>query len=348
MQRIHTLWLCGFALLATAAGGCTMDGPDDTAFSVSWSVRRADGVPIPCSDVLAETVRFEMRPLTGNTAANYNVDAACAQGGLTSPVLPTGQYMARVWLFGPGNADVLGGPLEFDQPVIISGTGITQLPNIVFTMPTGNGQPQLALQWRLAYVGAATNTPALDCAAAGATSIEVSVAAGNAAPMVVSFACAAGTGITPRVTPGIYTVNVTVKDAAGRIVSGIGPEVVPIYPIGRDYGGIEFPIQSFATSWSITKAGAASTCQAVGATTVQLDAQKAPEAGQPAPAPLVFQFPCADLEGVTQAVNVGTYAISLTLLDAAGKPLAPAQSMAAFVASADARAILPAVTFAVP
>jgi hypothetical protein len=350
MQRIHTLWLWGFATLVSLTGACVMNGPDDAAFTARWTVRRADGVPIPCSDVLAQRVWFELRPLTGNTSQKQDVYATCAQGALTSPVLPIAQYMVTVHILGPNDAELTATPLAFDQPVPITGGGLTTLPDIDFVMdtaPPGTG-PRMGLTWSFSYVGAPDNAPALDCASAGAATVEVSVAAAGAAPMVVPFACADGSGITPIVTPGIYSVQVTAKDASGHVISGNAPELIPIFPIGTDYGHAAFAVQSFVASWAITKAGVATTCAAVGAATVQLDAQKAPTATDPTPAPLTYQFPCAAMTGATQAVDVGTYAVTLSLLDAAGKPIGAPQSMAGFVASANARAVLPTLTFALP
>lgn len=345
MQRIHTLWLWGFALIATAATGCVDDGPNNVgAFSAQWTVRNASGIPIPCSDVLAERVWFEMRPTTGNTAQKYDVEVACSQGGVTSPALPNGLYMANVHLLGPGNFELLQ-PLIFDQPVEINGR-VNRLPELDFVMPTAAvGGPRMGLDWTLQYVGATTP---ITCADVGGATVEVTTAPAGGPAVTDVFPCLQMSGVTRPFAPGLYNVSVALKSTDGRVIAGTDAETIPVFPIGTDYGIVPFEVQSLVSSWAVTKAGAASTCAAVGATTVQLVAQMAPAPGQAPPAALTFQFDCNAMTGVTQAVNVGTYAITLSLLNAAGTAVVPPQSIPTFAATATQRAVLPPVVFAVP
>lgn len=202
------------------------------------------------------------------------------------------------------------------------------------------GSAFFVLDWALFYVAG----EAVSCENAGAPTVSIVLQDPVSADVeVFSFPCDSHGGTTPPVASGYYDVWVTLQDEdgedlseafLGRVRAARRTIVLPV---------VEFDVQSFAVSWFITDAqqpGGYLSCAQVGAATMRLSASL------PARPPLIFDFPCADMTGVTVGVPIGPYTIAAELLDGAGGVLSAMAPMA-FHATAITRSVLPDITFEV-
>src|SRR6266496_2415125 len=99
---------------------------------------------------------------------------------------------------------------------------------------------------------------------------------------------------------------------------------------------------SASTSWSITSAGNVATCAQVGAASVSLLLHNRASGDDTA-----SSFACADMQGTSTPVAVGTYDATLILRAADGATVAAGPTQAAFTIAADLVTELQAVVFRV-
>jgi hypothetical protein len=214
----------------------------------------------------------------------------------------------------------------------------------------GNGPDQVfEMDWFIRYLPDTPNGPVgqtVDCEGAGTPTLLFEIR--NVATGAVfsdRFACNTYYGRSQQHPPGEYQVRLTLEDRAGRPIARWEGEDRTWFlrRRGSTYFGlpVEFTIQSFALSWSVAQGPAPVSCQRVGAQTVLLLAQLAAE-----DEPRRFEIPCAQGAAQTAAVPPGTYGIQVQLLNAQGAVLSQVRSMTV-TAPANARAILPAITFEV-
>jgi hypothetical protein len=142
------------------------------------------------------------------------------------------------------------------------------------------------------------------------------------------YACSDMMGTSCALPAGPYSMAMRLRDAAGTLLSELAPPDTLYITSGQttDLGTIPFAAnqggsdagtgQAIKLAWTIDRAGAILTCADAGATTVevQVGAQK-------------FPFPCDDGSAQTPSITVGTYPVTIRLLDAQGTPLSVTQTM---------------------
>jgi hypothetical protein len=160
----------------------------------------------------------------------------------------------------------------------------------------------------------------------------------NNTPYVETFDCTFGGGTTHKLPRGRYTVTIALLDRAGVDVSSIVGDFAIDRPGLFDLGHVEFPIQSFALSWSLARNGVSIACQDVDARTVNLVTRLASDPE------VTYSFPCAAGRGATPAISLGSYSVRIDLLAGNNNVLWTSQPMTIPVEDA-ARAVLPPVVF---
>lgn len=165
-------------------------------------------------------------------------------------------------------------------------------------------------EWSLEYVD---GTP-VSCEAAGTPKVDLDLRTPAGEDLHFMFDCSAFAGLTTGLQPGIYAAAVRLKDKNNRVISEQTGEA-ELAPGGVTALPVPFVVQSFKLQWAITKAGNIASCDAVGASQVQLHTQVA-EIEQ------MFEFPCKDRIGASPAILTGLYTYQVRLLDAAGKEVA--------------------------
>src|SRR6185436_12746844 len=199
--------------------------------------------------------------------------------------------------------------------------------------PSGSGT--FTVDWRLAYVGSDVS---ISCAQAGTPTVVLRLEpAGGGATTQIDAACDAMALSTPAL-PGSYQVTIELRGGGDRVVSSnSGTFEAPGGQI-TDLGVLVFQIQSFQLAWSLSRGGQATTCQAAGATTVELITRLASEPQ------VTYSFPCSAGQSSSPAIRLGTYQAAVRLLGAPGAALSATDPMAVTVTDAR-RAVLPPVVF---
>jgi hypothetical protein len=177
----------------------------------------------------------------------------------------------------------------------------------------------LAVTWDLRYVGG-VNVP-LDCAGADTPTVRLDIR-GRRRGEVLSFdfPCTDRRGLTTRLTPDYYDLQLSLLDRKGVPISALTGESEV-----RRHGttllpAVVFDVQSWLVSWTFVIEGAggvmrSASCAEVGVKTVAFEATLAGES------PLTFPFDCQPGLGVTTGVRIGNWSYQLKLIDAAGQPL---------------------------
>ncbi|HEY0709345.1 MAG TPA: hypothetical protein VGG33_21225 [Polyangia bacterium] len=177
----------------------------------------------------------------------------------------------------------------------------------------------LAVTWDLRYVGGG-NTP-LDCAGAGTPTVRLDIS-GRRHKGVLSFdfPCGDRRGLTTRLVPDYYDLQLSLLDAKGVPISSLTGESEVRRHGATLLPAVIFDVQSWLVSWIFVVEGAngtmrSATCAEVGVKTVSFEATLAGET------PLSFPFDCQPGLGITTGVRTGSWSYQLRLLDAAGQPL---------------------------
>lgn len=204
----------------------------------------------------------------------------------------------------------------------------------------GNSDSSFVVDWSLAYVG---SNEAVECDEAGTPTVDLDIQ--NLQTKEINhtpYTCMAHAARSPVFPPGQYEVAISLKDAAGNVVSTNSGQFGLQRRQTTDLGSLVFGIQSFELFWSIRKANATAGCDQVGAKSVRLSTQLPSQT-----MPTTYLFPCASGQGQTTAIPLGTYAVQVELLDAANQPLGQVLSMTVPVTD-KARASLEPITFNLP
>ncbi len=206
----------------------------------------------------------------------------------------------------------------------------------------------IAFDWEVRDVGPGGQLVA--CADAGVTTVNmVARNLTTATDYSFDFDCVNYGGQTPVLPSGQYAVTLRLLRADGVEVSSIALPFAGQGPITVNsrrltyVGAIIFEIQSLQLEWEIVRpAGDVElvlSCAQAGASQVQMTAAISNLV------PFVFNFPCDDHAGLTQALPVGTYNLTLQLFTPAGVPLSELST--SYTTPNQLPAILPLVTFEV-
>jgi hypothetical protein len=191
----------------------------------------------------------------------------------------------------------------------------------------GSDDSAIRVRWDVAYVGESTVTT---CEALGTPSVAVRVflARSNSAVASATFPCRDRIGVTNRLPSDLYDVQLSLLDAKGRAVAEVTYTDLETRRSGVTEPGTDalFQAQAWNLGWVVQKVGpggrpVASSCEAVGAKTVEFTWQLAGEA------PDTVDFDCTLYAGSSPAIRTGLYQAQMLLLDAGRHPLSDTGSM---------------------
>ena len=181
---------------------------------------------------------------------------------------------------------------------------------------SGDDDATMSLSWRVGYVDGGGVT----CKDAGTPTVRLlAVSHDTGQEHTFDFDCSRGRGITREVPAGLYDLDLFLLDAKGRPVAGTSGEADLRRHGSTRLDPVNFEVQSWLVAWafSIEQMGSMrpGTCDEVGVSKVEFITQQAGEAGE------MYVFDCKFGQGATAAIQPGTYAYKVRLMDAAGKPL---------------------------
>jgi hypothetical protein len=203
-------------------------------------------------------------------------------------------------------------------------------------LEAGGETATFVVDWSLVRVGSAT---AVTCKEAGTPQVRFAAtpAGGGGLTYGGLIPCDQHPAHLPMVPAGQYEVVLELRDAEGTVLSAIEGSFRAVAGGETDLGVVAFQIQSFELHWSLSHGGQASTCEAAGATTVELVTRLAmePEVG--------YSFPCDSGQGITPAIRLGTYQVTVRVLGALGRPLWQTDTPMTVNVTGTERAVLPPV-----
>lgn len=177
----------------------------------------------------------------------------------------------------------------------------------------------VAATWSITIDGQAATCDAVG----GHTVVVTSRRVHGGSTKVDLFDCVDLGGVTAEMRTGLYDVTVQLLNRDGEELSD---EITVEVRVPSDdavnaghfefaFAGDEQPQQPsgqgwFKLSWVITENGLPSTCSVVDATTVEVLLELGGTPGSKS-----FKFPCTDMTGTTDNVPVGTYEITIRLLN---------------------------------
>jgi hypothetical protein len=194
--------------------------------------------------------------------------------------------------------------------------------------------------WALLYVGTEDQPT---CEEAGTPTVRLTMQRrATRETFTDDFACSLGGGRSRTLPTGEYEVRIALLTREGKEASNrVG--TFTIFRQGfTDLGVIGFNIQAFHISWILTRGSRSVACPDVDGRTVQLDTRLGSDPV------VVYEFPCTAHAGVTTAIQLGTYAVGVRLLNSAGAVLWQNDVPMNVPVSGDRLAILPEVTFDLP
>jgi hypothetical protein len=188
----------------------------------------------------------------------------------------------------------------------------------------GSDSSAIRLRWDLSYL---TGTQA-SCDGADTPSVGiVALDPRTGSRFSNMFPCHDKVAVTGKLPTGFYDVTLSLLDRKGRVVSEVLYQSVETRRSGvtEPTDVAVFPVQAWDLAWVVQRVGpggrpVASTCEAVGAATVEMTWQLG---GEPAEA---VGFPCpgsppGSYAGITPAIRTGLYQAQIRLLDAGGRSL---------------------------
>jgi len=156
------------------------------------------------------------------------------------------------------------------------------------------------------------------CSAAGATDIYLYVVDSYSNGSHDHFFCSDYQGMSQRLPPDNYTVQVQVADASGAVIDRVDlPGVYPIYADGvtpLDVDLVALPTTgTFSLRWSLAlTTGGAATCSGAGAATVDLDLQDTHGYSYH------DTFTCSDYQDTSEPLPPADYTVAVRAYDASG------------------------------
>jgi hypothetical protein len=204
MLKKLTVSLAGIAALALTGCG---DG-DDPGFGLTWDlVYLGSNDRVSCDGAGTPTVNLDVEG--ANDFKSHDSFPCKAMSGV-SRVLPEGTYNVIASL--QNNAGQIVSAV--DRPMSLRRGGVVWLPPLTFDVQTFN------LLWTVSRGGRG-----ISCQEANAATVRLITRIGNEAPMQVDFPCldprAGTTGTSPAIPTGVYSVQVQLLDAGGRVLSEV-------------------------------------------------------------------------------------------------------------------------------
>jgi hypothetical protein len=190
----------------------------------------------------------------------------------------------------------------------------------------GSDDSAIRVRWDVAYV----DNNAATCDGLDTPSVTVTVFPpnGNAVLASATFPCRDRIGVTNRLPSGVYDVQLSLLDRKGRSVAEVTYTDLETRRSGVTEPGTDalFKAQAWDLAWLVQKVGPggaplASSCEAVGASTVEFTWQLGGEA------PEAVDFVCNLYAGSSPAIRTGLYQAQMLLLDAGGHTLSDTGSM---------------------
>jgi hypothetical protein len=217
MSRLSycTLWLVGLAG-ALGASGC-VDGGNHPAFTVGWqTVFVNSNTPVSCQDAGTPMVELTMTNLsTHRTTVNK---FPCDARGGESESLPAGRYEVKIALKNQAGMEVSNNAGEFN----LVRDGLTDLQVIVFEIQS------FQLSWSLAH-----NGMSVACQEVDAKTVNLVTRLNSDPEVVYSFPCAAGSGFSPAILIGTYSVRPQLLSSTGAVLRQFDPMTVPVNDADR-------------------------------------------------------------------------------------------------------------------
>jgi hypothetical protein len=211
MSRLscRTLFLVGLAGALGASGCVEADHP---AFTVGWtSVFVGTNTGISCQNAGTPTVELTMTNANSNRPT-VNRFACDARGG-TSEELPVGPYAVHIGLKNQAGVEVSSNEGDFN----LVGGGLTDLGVIIFEIQS------FQLSWSISRGGRSAA-----CGDVGATTVNLLTRRNSEPEVVYTFPCTAGSGFTPAIMSGTYSVKPQLVGAGGAILREYDPMTIPV------------------------------------------------------------------------------------------------------------------------
>jgi len=211
MSRLshRTFWLVGLAG-ALGASGCGESG--HPAFTVGWdTVFVNSNTKVSCQNAGTPTVELTMTNLSNHQ--KYVDKFNCEANGGESEALPGGRYTVRIGLLNKDGVEVSNQEGEFN---LVRG-GLTDLGVIVFEIQS------FQISWTLAR-----GPMSLRCQDVDATTVNLVTRLNSEPEVAYSFPCGAGTGFTPAILIGTYSVKPQLVGGGGAVIREFDPMTVPV------------------------------------------------------------------------------------------------------------------------
>jgi hypothetical protein len=220
--RERTLWFFGLLGLLGSSGCIIGDGGDEQAFVVGWDTSYVGSNDrITCAQAGTSAVRLTMvsRSTHLKTVHAFN----CDDGGGQGPRLATGTYDVKIALENAAGVEVSNKEGTFD----IVRHGLTDMGVISFQVQSFH------LSWSLAR-----GPMSLACQDVDASRVNIVTRLNSEPEVIYSFPCAVGSGSTPAILQGTYSVRLQLLDSRDRVlwdtstpmtisVNGVDPAVLP-------------------------------------------------------------------------------------------------------------------------
>jgi hypothetical protein len=227
MKSVCTVWLFGLASLAGSSGCIIGDGGDDSAFTVGWETAYVGSkfAGVSCAAAGTPTVELTMTNLSNNRVFVNRFN--CAAGGGQSETLPPGKYTVKIALKNQNDVEVSNQVGDFS----IVRHGLTDLGIITFEIQSFH------LSWSLAR-----GSMSLACQDVDARTVNVITRLNSEAEVTYSFPCPAGSGSSPAILIGTYSVRLQLVSSTGAILwDTASPMTIPV----NDEVRAELPVVVF-------------------------------------------------------------------------------------------------------
>jgi hypothetical protein len=212
MSRLshRTFWLVGLAG-ALGASGCVES--DHPAFTVGWdTVFVNSNTKVSCQNAGTPTVELTMTNLSSHQ--KYVNKFNCEANGGESEPLPGGRYTVTIALKNKDNVEVSTQEGEFN---LVRG-GLTDLGVIVFEIQS------FQISWSLAR-----GPMSLRCQDVDATTVNLITRLNSEPEVIYPFPCTAGSGFTPAVRLGVYSVRPQLVSSNGTVLWDVdAPKTVTV------------------------------------------------------------------------------------------------------------------------
>lgn len=205
---------------------------------------------------------------------------------------------------------------------------------------SGDGDRAFTVGWSLVYVGGNNR---VSCEAAGTPTVRLTMNNITTNETFVSnFPCNVGGGTSNDLPGGRYTVRIALLGAGEKEMSVQEGDFALNRHGLTDLGDIGFEVQSFHLAWTLARGGRSLACQDVDGKTVNLRTRLASEPE------VVHSFPCIAGAGSTPAIQVGTYAVGVALLNSANAVLWETNQPMTVAVDDERRAVLEPIRFDLP